>query len=109
MQGRSLWPRLTGGVDGSHRPDVYCEFYNASARHRDPPAYVTMLRTDRYKLIVHHGTDDGELYDLTETLTERRNHWSDPSFADEKGRLLERLTDRMAWTVDPLPERTGEW
>jgi arylsulfatase A-like enzyme len=71
--------------------------------------YATMLRTDRYKLVAHHGVDGGELYDLEADPGEHRNRYGDPAYADAKADLLERLTDRMAGTVDPLPERTARW
>ncbi|WP_136689178.1 sulfatase family protein [Halorhabdus amylolytica] len=112
MQGRSLWPLLTGGDterERPHRESAYCEFYNASKRHTDPPAYATMLRTERYKLVRHHGPEDGELYDLERDPEERVNRWGDPDYTSVQQELVTRLTDRMARTVDPLPERRGHW
>lgn len=130
MQGRSFWPLLRGETD-EHRRDVYCEFYNAQpyeadwtapdevdeealfSRARDPAgvasrtANATMLRTADYKLVALHGLPGGELYDLRADPTETTNRWDDPAYESVKARLLARLTDRMAWTVDPLPERTG--
>jgi arylsulfatase A-like enzyme len=150
-QGRSLWPLLTGESDrGTHRRDVYCEYYHALEREdfygeggtlrdasaesdldphfRDPFVetdvlerfrgevdagtalpYATILRTDRYKLVAHHGVDWGELYDLEDDPGEHRNRYRDPEYADVKADLLERLADRMAGTVDPLPERVARW
>ena len=73
MQGRSLWPLLTGEAAGDrHRDDVYCEYYNAMPWHRDPTAQTTMVRTGEHKLVVDHGDDLGELYDLVADPTERR-------------------------------------
>ena len=43
-----------------HREDVYCEYYNAMPWHREPAANATMVRDDRYKLAVAHGTGGGE-------------------------------------------------
>ena len=109
-QARSLWPRLAGDEPlDAHREDVYCEFYNASRRHTDPPRYATMVRTDRYKYVRHHGDGQDELYDLREEPLERHNHVDDPDFRDIHVRLLGRLADRTARTVDPLPERAGAW
>lgn len=119
IQGRSLLPRLldadqhkpesVGDTTDLHRESVYCEFYNASRRHTDPPIYATMVRTARYKLVRHHGPEDGELYDLEADPAERKNYWDEPGYADIQRQLLTRLTDRMAQTVDPLPERRGSW
>jgi hypothetical protein len=33
----------------------------------------------------------------------------DDDYAEVRTDLLERLADRMARTVDPLPERAGNW
>lgn len=110
MQGRSLWSLLTGQTNLSHHhDDVYCESYNAFISHRNPFAHVTMVRTDRYKLVAAHGLDTGELYDLDQDPTETINRWDDSQSLPIKATLLKRLSDRMAWTVDPLPQRVVGW
>jgi arylsulfatase A-like enzyme len=66
MQGRSLWPLLTGKTSADHhRDDVFCEHYGTT-HHRpgQESAYATMLRTKHHKLVVTHGHQGGELYDL---------------------------------------------
>jgi hypothetical protein len=92
-----------------HRDDVYCEYYNAMPWHRDPSPQTTMIRTTNHKLAVMHGLNDGELYDLANDPHETTNRWNHPQYRELKGDLLQRLTDRMAWTVDPLPERVSKW
>ena len=110
MQGRSIWPMLTGRADPHrHRDDVYCESYNAIPTHTDPAAHATMVRTDRYKLAAVHGMDGGELYDLDKDPDETNNRWGDPAYESAKLMLLKRLCDRMAWTADPLPVREGRY
>ena len=42
-------------------------------------------------------------------IRDSNNHYNDPAFAEIKMRLLETMTDRMAETCDPLPERLAEW
>ena len=109
MQGRSLWPLLAGGQDlNRHRDDIYSEYYNASIMFSDPDplAFLTMVRTERHKLVAVHGLDDGELYDLELDPDETQNHWHDVEYRDVKVSMLTRLCDRMAWTVDPLPVRS---
>jgi len=110
MQGRSLWPLLTGQTSPNrHRDDVYCEYYNALSGHKNPTAQATMLRTERHKLTVDHSGDGGELYDLVADPNETHNLWSDPASQGVKTEILVRLCNRMAWTVDPLPERVSGW
>jgi hypothetical protein len=68
-----------------------------------------MVRTDRHKLVAFHGEELGELYDLAIDPGETVNRWSDEQYAPQKLELLQRLCDRMAWTVDPLPPRRAPW
>lgn len=110
MQGRSLWPLLTGAAPlEHHHDDVYCEYYNAMPWHRDPTAQATMIRTATHKLVVVHSLDTGELYDLMTDPNETHNVWNDPTQQTMKTALLLRLCNRMAWTVDPLPARQSQW
>ena len=110
MQGKSLWPLLTGQADPhTHRDDVYCESYNCVVRHRDPKAYTTMVRTRTHKLNAVHGLDCGELYDLQTDPNETTNLWESADHLDVKAAMLKRLVDRMAFTIDPLPSRQSHW
>lgn len=110
MQGHSLLPLLTGQVSlDNHRDDVYSECYNAFLSYEEPAAYVTMIRDNRYKLVAVHGLDTGELYDLEQDPAETVNRWDDYEYLPTKTAMLKRLCDRMAWTVDPLPERVVGW
>ena len=109
MQGRSLWPMLTGQVSlDTHREDIYCEHYEASAFY-DPPAFTTMVRSENHKLAVYHGHEWGELYDLEADPNETVNLWDDPTYAPVKLAMMRRLVDRMAETIDPLPARVADW
>lgn len=110
MQGHSLWPMLAGlaGLD-HHRDDIYSEYYNALVSHKEPTAQTTMLRTERHKLVVTHGLNIGELYDLAEDPNETNNLWAEPEHQALKLEMFQRLCDRMAWTVDPLPPRVAPW
>lgn len=112
MQGKSLMQLLTAeAVDSklSHRSDIYCEHYNASAKQNGIGGFATMVRTDRYKLVSYHRRHEEELYDLQEDPNERRNLWMDESYSAVKLDMMKRLCDRMAETVDPLPERLAVW
>jgi len=110
MQGKSLWHMLNDKADyNHHRDDVYCEYYNAMPWHQNPTAQNTMVRTQRYKLTIAHGLDEGELYDLQEDPNETKNLWDESEYLTIKADMLKRLCDRMAWTVDPLPLRRAAW
>lgn len=112
MQARSFWELATSGSKESsqHRQSVYSEYYNAMPWHEnDSPPMLTMLRTHRYKLIRSHNSDQGELYDLEKDPTETENKWANDEYKDIKIELLTQLSDRMARTVDPEPERVGPW
>lgn len=105
MQGKSLTPLLSG-ESAIHREDIYCEYYNARSDHNE---FATMVRTEELKLVVVHGQDIGELYDLRKDPGESFNVWDNPQYASEKIEMMKRLCDRMAWTADPLPLRNGRF
>ncbi|MGH8501198.1 MAG: sulfatase-like hydrolase/transferase [Gammaproteobacteria bacterium] len=110
MQGRSFWRLLTDPQSGdTHRSDVYCEHYDAGYRNRGDGAQATMVRTHAHKLVAFHGEDTGELYDLEQDPGEHQNRWADPACQTIKRKLLIKLCDRMAETVDPLPPRVAPW
>jgi arylsulfatase A-like enzyme len=106
MQGRSFWPLLNGrAAPDTHRDSVYCEYYNAQPWHPDCPPQCTMVFDGRYKLVRIHSTCEGELYDLLTDPDERINLYDSEPHLKVKMRMHELLSDRMAWTVDPLPAR----
>ncbi len=109
MQGKSFGSVLTGGEGNYTRNDVYCEYYNAMPWHQDNPPQMTMLRNEKYKVAAVHGCNQGELYDLAKDPVEKCNVWSNPDYASVKLDMFSRLIDRLAWTVDPLPERKADW
>ena len=47
--------------------------------------------------------------DIPADPQETTNRWIDPAYQLVKMEMLQRLCDRMAWTVDPLPVREGRW
>jgi choline-sulfatase len=110
MQGRSLWPLLTGNASVSeHRGNVYCELYSGRQLQGEQASLGTMVRDDRHKLVVYHRTKEGELYDLQSDPLESTNLWSDPGFADVKAGLMFALCNRMAFTADTLPVPISAW
>ncbi|MEC7775562.1 MAG: sulfatase/phosphatase domain-containing protein, partial [Planctomycetota bacterium] len=91
-------------ADTIHRDSVYSEYYNAWTHQR---SYGTMLRTEKEKIVVYHGDEIGELYDLEEDPDEFTNLWDDPGHKEKKLELLKRAFDRSVLTMDPTPPRLG--
>ncbi|MBC8351093.1 MAG: sulfatase-like hydrolase/transferase [Planctomycetes bacterium] len=105
VQGQSLVPLLTGQADPSqHRDHVYCEYYNSWTHH---DAYGTMLRSATEKIVVYHGTDQGELYDLVADPEEFTNLWDSGEHQAMKLRLMQRCFDASVLSMDPEPPRLG--
>ena len=113
MQGKSLLPILTGQADpGRHRDFVRCEFYQALNPDHRPEfegSYATMIRDNRYKLVVYHGHDIGELFDLETDPGEFDNLWDDPAYADIRFRLLKQNFDALAFAVDVGPPQVTQF
>ena len=104
MQGRSLWPLLTGAT-AEHRDFVRSEYYralnpDAPGREHLQGTYATMIRDHRYKLVAYHDRDIGELFDLEVDPGEFDNLWTDPAYADLRFTLLKRNFDALAHAVD---------
>lgn len=110
MQGKSLWKLLTGAAPlERHKEYVYSEYYNSMPWHKDPTAQCTMVYDGHYKLVRSHTTDEGELYDLQAAPDETRNLWTAPEYAKIRTDMLLKLSDAMAFTVDPMGERLSAW
>jgi arylsulfatase A-like enzyme len=88
------------------KPEFHDEFFENESRLLP---YATMVRTDRYKLVHVHSLDTGELYDLHEDPDESNNLYDDTGYQSVKLDMFERLSNRMAQTIDPLPQRIGRW
>ncbi len=112
MQGRSLMPVLSGDIPpAQHRDFVRCEYYAALpvGRHPQPNSgtRATMIRDQRYKLVVYHGKEFGELFDLEQDPWEFHNLWDDPDYAEMCFNLTLRSFDALANALDLGPEITG--
>ena len=106
MQGRSLLSMLRGEKPlATHRPHTRCEYYDALEEPDHSSA--TMFRDERYKLVVYHGHDLGELYDLQEDPEEFENMWSEPEAQPLKLDLLRRSFDASMLALDRGSERIG--
>jgi arylsulfatase A-like enzyme len=108
VQGRSLLPILTGTADpDQHRHFVRCEYHDALDRPH--ASHANMMRTDRYKLVVYHGHEVGELYDLHNDPDEFHNLWDDPAVQGTKHALIKQLFDAVMLAVDEGVERVGRY
>lgn len=106
MHGRSLLSILQGKSDANHHRDfVRCEYYDALDQ-RDH-TFATMYRDKRYKLVVYHGHEEGELYDLVDDPDEFHNLWNDSNMQDIKLDLLKRSFDASMVSMDRGPQRVG--
>ena len=56
--------------------------------------YQIMMRTPTHKMVYYIGEDDGELYDLASDENELWNRWDDPTYAELKVRMQQKL---LAW------------
>ena len=108
IQGKSLLPLLTGQVSPDyHRDFVRCEYHDAL--NLPLASHANMLRTERYKLVVYHGCDVGELYDLQEDPDEYVNLWDDLGMQSMKYDLMKQLFDAVMLAVDEGVERVGRF
>jgi len=110
IQGKSLFPICGGQSDPSqHRDFVQAEYYNGMAGHRDPAAFATMWRNRQHKIVVHHGTVPGELYDLEADPGEFTNLWDSTDHPELKLDLMAECFDASVFTMDPVPPRLGRF
>ena len=108
IQGRSLVPLLSGTTDPTaHREFVRCEYHDALDR--PYASHANMIRTERFKLVVYHGHEVGELYDLEEDPGEFHNLWDLPAYQDLKCELTRQLFDDIMLSVDEGIERVGRF
>ena len=108
VQGRSLGPILRGTGDAdTHRAFVRCEYHDALDRFY--ASHANMLRDEQYKLVVYHGHDVGELYDLEADPEEFENLWDVPAMQGMKHHLIKQLFDAVMLSVDEGLERVGRY
>lgn len=84
MQGVSQWETWQGEAAAR-------EWAMVENRHQPTKLSLRTLVTDRYKLTVYRGSDEGELFDLLDDPGETRNRWFDPEYGEVKATMLLRF------------------
>lgn len=109
MSASSLLPILTGDADPSvHRQAVRSEYYHTlSPQGGFKGSYATMVRTRRFKLVVYHELDRGELLDLQQDPGEFENLWDDPTHCQIRFELLKQMMDQLAHAINIGPEQVA--
>jgi arylsulfatase len=108
MQGVSLREILTGRANPDyHKPHVLSEYNDAL----DLPnaSHGTMYYDGRYKSILYHGQNLGELYDLEKDPGEFNNLWNSPEARDVLSTICRRHFDAYAHSSWPGIRRTGAY
>lgn len=104
FQGSSLRPILSGdAAPDLHRLSVRSEYFDAldEVFCKGNQSFATMYRTRRYKLVVYHRDNLGELFDLDNDPFEFENLWDAPSAEKVKNQLiLESFNDHVMKTTD---------
>jgi arylsulfatase len=92
-------PDLTGqAASHQHRDFVRTECYAAFAMPNR--TFATMYRERRWKLIVYHGLNLGELYDMAADPDEYTSLWDSPQHQSIKTDLLLKSYDA---TIEAMP------
>lgn len=109
--GNSLVKALSeDGGEGIEREYVRCEYYQSCRGGKNPTqSYATMLRDRRYKIVVYHGVEAGELYDMIEDPCEEHNLWDLPEYAELRFKLLKKSFDVAAVVQRPGQVRNGRY
>lgn len=111
VQGRSLVKLLRGEADHRyHKASVTTEFNDALGTARSArPSHATMNFDGRYKTVVYHNQDLGELFDLREDPGEFVNLWDDPNYRDLKLECLHRHLNAIMATSSAGIERVARF
>ena len=110
IQGKSLFDICTGKKEPDfHKSSIYSEYYNSHVPHNGEKVYATMYRDQNYKIVVYHGKDEGELYNLEEDPYEFNNLWYEKEYREKKEQLIKKCFDRAVFTMDPSPEKVSPW
>jgi arylsulfatase A-like enzyme len=94
MEAESLVPALEGDDEWTGRDVVFAE--HARTGILEETEFMTMVRTDDWKLVHFVDHDDGQLFDLNADPEETENLWKDPDAQEAKRDLLDTL---LEWRI----------
>lgn len=106
FEAQSLLPAVEGR-DWTPRDAVYCE--QAGDVNLTGAEFITMIRTDEWKLVHYKGESYGQLFHLKDDPGEVHDRWNDPACASVRRQLLDRLRD---WLIDSnyhTRDHTAAW
>ncbi len=100
-RGHSLVPLLESDGDAADWPDTaFAETYAIGQR----PA--RMLRSGRWKLVVYHGSEHPQLFDMVADPDETNDLGTDPEYAEIRRNLTDLVTD--GWSGDWIERRVDQ-
>jgi len=103
MAAESLVPALDGDEDWEGREAVYAEHSrDGTLRGTD---FMTMVRTEDWKLVHFVDHEEGQLFDLDADPEEENNLWNDPDVQNKKQDLLTRM---LEWRIE-TGLQSGDW
>jgi uncharacterized sulfatase len=98
-EGRDFSPLLRGEPVKDWRTDVFAQY----DLHNGGLAFMRMIRTDEWKLVMHHLSNaDNELYNLKDDPGERRNRYYEKQAFDIREQLRKRLIAWQESIKDPV-------
>jgi len=103
MEAESLVPALEGDEGWTGREVVFAEHARTGILRETE--FMTMVRTDDWKLVHFVDHDEGQLFDLNADPEEEENLWNDPEVQDVKCDLVDEL---LTWRIESGVE-TAEW
>lgn len=113
----NLLPLCAGAVEQVH-PHAFCLYRNTGINDKkdyfDPPLNSTMIRSERYKLILYHAIPQAgiapaiQLFDMQADPDEQINLAHNPDYAETKANLLTHLADWLHQQTHALESQGGE-
>ncbi|MBT4136334.1 MAG: DUF4976 domain-containing protein, partial [Candidatus Latescibacteria bacterium] len=102
MEAMSLLPTLKG-EDQALREYVFAEHVRDGILQET--AFMTMVRSEKWKLVHFIDEPMGQLFDLEKDAKEEKNLWDDPNCQDIKQDMLEAM---RKWLIESNL-KTGQW